>query len=67
MPWGLLLGSVALGFFADAWFRAMHWLVQGYGYEITGLDVWAAYHRAVAGGSTGAQFVAKILGRELEA
>jgi hypothetical protein len=22
---------------------ALHWLVQGYGYEITGADVWAAY------------------------
>lgn len=23
---------------------ALHWLVQGYGYEITSVDVWAAYH-----------------------
>ena len=23
--------------------RALHWLVAGYGYEITGADVWAAY------------------------
>jgi tetratricopeptide (TPR) repeat protein len=23
---------------------ALHWLVQGYGYEITGADVWAAYN-----------------------
>ena len=22
---------------------ALHWLVQGYGYEITGADVWTAY------------------------
>jgi hypothetical protein len=22
---------------------ALHWLMQGYGYEITGADVWAAY------------------------
>jgi hypothetical protein len=27
---------------------AMHWLVQGYGYEITGADVWAAYSTTLA-------------------
>lgn len=26
---------------------AIHWLVEGYGYEITGLDVWAAYSSAM--------------------
>lgn len=26
---------------------ALHWLVQGYGYEITGADVCAAYDSAV--------------------
>jgi hypothetical protein len=26
---------------------ALHWLVQGYGYEITGADVWAAYESAM--------------------
>jgi len=27
----------------EAGMLALHWLVQGYGYEITGTDVWAAY------------------------
>jgi hypothetical protein len=27
---------------------ALHWLVQGYGYEVTGLDVWGAYHATLA-------------------
>ncbi len=27
---------------------AMHWLVRGYGYEITGADVWAAYGATMA-------------------
>ena len=26
---------------------ALHWLVQGYGYEVTGADVWAAYSSAM--------------------
>jgi hypothetical protein len=30
-------------FAMEAGFLALHWLVQGYGYEITGADVWAAY------------------------
>jgi hypothetical protein len=30
-------------FAVDAGFLALHWLVEGYGYEITGADVWAAY------------------------
>jgi hypothetical protein len=30
-------------FAAQAGLLALHWLVQGYGYEITGADVWAAY------------------------
>jgi hypothetical protein len=30
-------------FAAQAGLLALHWLVQGYGYEITGTDVWAAY------------------------
>ncbi|HVU31800.1 MAG TPA: hypothetical protein VHE61_00100 [Opitutaceae bacterium] len=74
-------------FAVGAGLLAMHWLVQGYGYEITGLDVWAAYHatlaaaakygnvqevkervrQTIAAGTAGAQFVAKILGRELDA
>ncbi len=27
----------------EAGLAALHWLVQGYGYEITSADVWAAY------------------------
>ncbi len=27
---------------------ALHWLVKGYGYEITGIDVWAAYSSTMA-------------------
>jgi hypothetical protein len=27
---------------------AIHWLLQGYGYEITGADVWHAYHATLA-------------------
>jgi len=27
---------------------SLHWLVQGYGYEITGADVWAAYDATLA-------------------
>ncbi len=30
-------------FAVGAGLAALHWLVQGYGYEITGADVWAAY------------------------
>ncbi len=30
-------------FAIEAGMAALHWLVQGYGYEITGADVWAAY------------------------
>lgn len=30
-------------FAVGAGLLALHWLVQGYGYEITGVDVWAAY------------------------
>lgn len=30
-------------FAIEAGLAALHWLVQGYGYEITGADVWAAY------------------------
>ena len=30
-------------FATGAGLLALHWLVQGYGYEITGADVWAAY------------------------
>jgi hypothetical protein len=27
---------------------ALHWLVQGYGYEITSVDVWNAYRATLA-------------------
>lgn len=30
-------------FAVEAGLAALHWLVQGYGYEITSADVWAAY------------------------
>jgi hypothetical protein len=73
-------------FATGAGLLAIHWLVRGFGYEITGLDVWAAYHatiaavakcgdpvemkarirQMVAAGTAGGQFVASILGRELD-
>lgn len=31
------------GFAVAAGLLALHWLVEGYGYDITGADVWAAY------------------------
>jgi hypothetical protein len=31
-------------FAMDAGFAALYWLVEGYGYDITSLDVWAAYN-----------------------
>jgi hypothetical protein len=34
-------------FAVGAGLLAIHWLVQGYGYEITGADVWAAYWSTV--------------------
>ena len=30
-------------FAVEAGLAALHWLAEGYGYEITGADVWAAY------------------------
>jgi len=30
-------------FAVEAGLAALHWLVEGYGYEITSADVWAAY------------------------
>ena len=33
----------ASSFAVEAGMAALYWLVQGYGYEITGADVWAAY------------------------
>jgi hypothetical protein len=37
----------APAFAVDAGLLALHWLVQGYGYEITGADVWEAYRRTM--------------------
>jgi hypothetical protein len=34
-------------FAVEAGLAALRWLVQGYGYEITGADVWAAYSHTV--------------------
>ena len=34
-------------FAIEAGLAALRWLVEGYGYEITGLDVWAAYTNAM--------------------
>lgn len=35
-------------FAREAGLHALHWLVQGYGYEITSADVWAAYTSTLA-------------------
>ncbi len=40
-------------FAARAGFLALHWLSQGYGYEVTGTDVWAAYDAALKAAGTG--------------
>jgi hypothetical protein len=37
------LAGAQPAFAVRAGLLALHWLVQGYGYEITGADVWAAY------------------------
>jgi hypothetical protein len=42
------LGEKQPEFAMAAGLLALHWLVQGYGYEITGLDVWDAYHSTLA-------------------
>jgi hypothetical protein len=36
------------GFAAGAGLLSLYWLVQGYGYEITGADVWDAYRATLA-------------------
>ncbi|MHB9145746.1 MAG: hypothetical protein ACYC5Y_10490 [Symbiobacteriia bacterium] len=33
-------------FAVEAGLAALHWIAAGYGYDITGVDVWAAYHHA---------------------
>lgn len=41
-------------FAVEAGMAALHWLVEGYGYEITSADVWAAYtHTLEAAGHAG--------------
>jgi hypothetical protein len=68
-------------FALEAGLAALRWLAQGYGYEVTGADVWAAYsHTIQAAERLGrrdevrkcirelvptAGFVADVLGREL--
>ena len=68
-------------FALEAGLAALRWLGQGYGYEVTGSDVWAAYsHTLQAAARLGrrdeirarirelvpsAGFVADVLGREL--
>lgn len=37
-------------FAVGAGLLALHWLIQGYGYEITSADVWAAYRSTMAAG-----------------
>ena len=60
---------------------ALHWLEKGYGYEITGADVWAAYSNTIKAAERldrryevrdrisasidNKGFVAQVLGREL--
>lgn len=34
-------------FAVEAGLAALRWLIQGYGYEITSADVWAAYSHAI--------------------
>lgn len=34
-------------FAAEAGLAALRWIIHGYGYEITGADVWAAYSHTV--------------------
>ena len=57
-------------FAVGAGLLALHWLVQGYGYEITGADVWAAYSStmkaAERNGSTGEirERIKKLVGGE---
>ena len=38
------------GFVVEAGLLALHWLVEGYGYEITNLDVLAVYTHTIQGG-----------------
>lgn len=49
-------------FAVGAGLLALHWLVQGYGYEITGADVWAAYSSTLKAAEEN-DSVAEIRGR----
>jgi hypothetical protein len=49
-------------FATGAGLLALHWLVQGYGYEITGADVWAAYSSTLKAAEEN-ESVAEIRGR----
>ena len=39
-------------FAVEAGLAALHWLVEGYGYEITSADVWAAYTETMKAAET---------------
>lgn len=68
-------------FALEAGLAALHWLEKGYGYEITGADVWAAYSNTIKAAERldrrdevrdrisasidNKGFVARVLGREL--
>jgi len=46
------LAEARPAFAVGAGLLALHWLVQGYGYEITGADVWAAYSSTLTAAET---------------
>ena len=46
------LAEARPAFAVGAGLLALHWLVQGYGYEITGADVWAAYSSTLKAAET---------------
>ena len=68
-------------FALEAGVAALHWLAKGYGYEVTGADVWAAYSNTMTAAERlnrreevrericasidNKGFVAQVLGREL--
>jgi len=72
------VGSV---FALEAGLAALRWLAAGYGYEITGVDVWAAYSHTIKAAErigrrdevrerirtfvAGRRFLVEVLGREL--
>ena len=58
-------------FAVGAGLLGLHWLIQGYGYEITSADVWAADVKAqlrkmVAAETASDHFISKVLSRELQ-